>query len=84
MELSFACDNSADASLLAQELEETLRAQGISPNAISLKPASPENMDIGSWSGLPSNGQGRRWKLPAPFSPSPNASMTLPTNMASK
>jgi len=59
MELSFAFDNSADASLLAQELEETLRAQGISPNAISLKPASPENMDIGSvvWVAIERTGQ---------------------------
>jgi hypothetical protein len=59
MELSFACDNSADASVLAQELEETLRAQGISPNAISLKPASSENMDIGSvvWVAIERTGQ---------------------------
>lgn len=48
MELSFACENSADASYLAQELELTLRRQGIPAEAMMLKPSSSENMDIGS------------------------------------
>jgi hypothetical protein len=48
MELSFVCDNSADASFLAQELELALRREGVPANALSLKPSSPENMDIGS------------------------------------
>lgn len=48
MELSFICDNSADASFLAQELELALRKEGVPANALALKPSSPENMDIGS------------------------------------
>jgi hypothetical protein len=48
MELSFICDNSADASFLAQELELALRREGVPANALALKPSSPENMDIGS------------------------------------
>jgi hypothetical protein len=48
MELSFASDSSAEASLLVQELEASLRRQGVPPAAISLKQSSPENMDLGS------------------------------------
>jgi hypothetical protein len=48
MELSFACENNADASYLAQELELALRHRGIPAEAMMLKPSSPENMDIGS------------------------------------
>jgi hypothetical protein len=48
MELSFACENSAQASYLAQELELALRDRGIPADAMVLKPSSPENMDIGS------------------------------------
>jgi hypothetical protein len=48
MELSFVCDNSADASYLAQELELALRKNGVPAKALSLKRASSENMDIGS------------------------------------
>jgi hypothetical protein len=48
MELSFACENSAEATVLAQELEGALRDQGISPDDVALKPASSENMDIGT------------------------------------
>jgi galactitol-specific phosphotransferase system IIB component len=48
MELSFACENGAEASRLAQELELALRKQGIPPVAISLKQSSSENMDVGS------------------------------------
>jgi hypothetical protein len=48
MELSFASKNSAEAGLLAQELELALRKQGIPDVAMSLKPSSPENMDVGS------------------------------------
>jgi len=59
MELSFACDNSADATVLAQELEWALREQGIPLDAVLLKPASAENMDIGSvvWVALERTGQ---------------------------
>ncbi len=48
MELSFICDNSAEAGFLAQELELALRQQGVPAKALSLKQASSENMDIGS------------------------------------
>ena len=48
MELSFECDNNADASFLAQELESALLRDGIPSQAISLKQRSNENMDIGS------------------------------------
>lgn len=48
MELSFACETSAEASYLAQELELALRDEGIPADALLLKPSSPENMDIGS------------------------------------
>jgi hypothetical protein len=48
MELSFASENSADASLLAQELELSLRRAGIPADALSLKQSSAANMDIGS------------------------------------
>jgi hypothetical protein len=48
MELSFICDNAADASCLAQELELALRKAGIPADALSLKQSSPANMDIGS------------------------------------
>lgn len=48
MELSFVCDNNADASSLAQELELALRKSGVPAKALSLKQASSENMDIGS------------------------------------
>jgi hypothetical protein len=48
MELSFASENSAEAGFLAQELELALRKHGIPAAAMSLKPSSPENMDIGS------------------------------------
>ena len=47
-ELSFICDNSADASFLAQELELLLRSRGVPADAISLRSSSSENMDIGS------------------------------------
>lgn len=48
MELSFACNNSADASYLAQELELALRHQGVPAEAMKLKSSSSKNMDIGS------------------------------------
>jgi hypothetical protein len=48
MELSFASMNSVEAGLLAQELQLALRKQGIPDVAMSLKPSSPENMDLGS------------------------------------
>jgi hypothetical protein len=48
MELSFASENSAEASLLAKELEQALRWQGLPAGAMSLKPSSPEHMDVGS------------------------------------
>jgi len=48
MELSFSSENSAEASLLAQELELALRKDGVPPEAISLKQSSAENMDVGS------------------------------------
>jgi hypothetical protein len=48
MELSFACENSAEASYLAQELELELLKHKIPAGAISLKQASAENMDVGS------------------------------------
>jgi hypothetical protein len=48
MELSFICDNSADASSLAQELELFLRQDGVPAKALSLRQSSAEHMDIGS------------------------------------
>lgn len=48
MELSFACENSAEASYLAQELELALHRRGLPAAAMVLKPSSAENMDIGS------------------------------------
>jgi hypothetical protein len=48
MELSFACETSAEASYLAQELELALRDEGIPADAVLLKPSSSESMDIGS------------------------------------
>ncbi|MEA2950942.1 MAG: hypothetical protein QOJ96_462 [Alphaproteobacteria bacterium] len=48
MELSFASKNIAEAGLLAQELQLALRKQGIPDVAMSLKPSSRENMDLGS------------------------------------
>ncbi|MFO1109672.1 MAG: hypothetical protein U1E61_10855 [Bradyrhizobium sp.] len=48
MQLSFICDNSADASALAQELEFLLRQDGVPAKALSLGRSSSENMDIGS------------------------------------
>ena len=48
MELSFVCENSADASYLAQELEFALRKDGVPANALALKQSSSENMDTGS------------------------------------
>jgi hypothetical protein len=48
MELSFGCENSADASYLAQELEFALRQEGVPPKALRLKQSSVENMDVGS------------------------------------
>jgi hypothetical protein len=47
MELSFVCENSADASYLAQELEFALRKDGVPANALALKQSSSENMDPG-------------------------------------
>lgn len=48
MEFAFVCDNAADSSFLAQELELTLRDSGVSADALSLRQASKSNMDIGS------------------------------------
>lgn len=48
MELSFDCENSADATYLAQELEIALRGEGVPAEALSLKQSSDDNMDIGS------------------------------------
>jgi hypothetical protein len=48
MELSFVSQSSAEATLLAQELEVALRKRGVPPEAISLKQSSSENMDLGS------------------------------------
>jgi hypothetical protein len=48
MELRFKTENIAEATHLAKELELALRQHGIPPTAISLKPSSAENMDIGS------------------------------------
>ncbi|MDN3279512.1 hypothetical protein QWJ07_34965 [Frankia sp. RB7] len=48
MELSFICDNDAEASILTQELESALRHEGIPKNALSLRQSSSENMDVGS------------------------------------
>ena len=48
MELSFASENSAEASFLVQELELALHQQGIPAAAMSLRASSPENMDVGS------------------------------------
>lgn len=48
MELSFVCDNAADASFLAQELEIALHAGGLPAGAVSLRQSSQANMDIGS------------------------------------
>jgi hypothetical protein len=48
MELSFDCENSADASYLAQQLEIALRSDGVPADALSLRQSSDDNMDIGS------------------------------------
>lgn len=48
MELSFDCENSADASYLAQQLEIALRSEGMPAEALSLRQSSDDNMDIGS------------------------------------
>jgi hypothetical protein len=48
MELSFVSENSADSSYLVQELELALQQDGMPATALSLRPSSAENMDIGS------------------------------------
>lgn len=54
MELSFADVSSADAAVLAEELELALLNAGAPSGALALKPSSSEHMDVGSvlWVGV--------------------------------
>jgi hypothetical protein len=52
MDLSFTDVSSADAAYLAQELELALVKAGVPASALSLKRASPENMDPGTILGI--------------------------------
>jgi hypothetical protein len=48
LEFSFVCENDAEASYLAQELEVALLREGIPAAKLSLRQSSSENMDAGS------------------------------------